>query len=336
MSVLRTFGRARAATTGFTLVAVVAAAACTDTTAPFESTGSHGGDVPGAARPALALGQTPPGLINLCFTCSIVIERDSAGWLSIATMNPDGSGLKKVTYGDRPSWSALHDKIVFTRSHNIYVTNINGTDIKQLTTGGLDQDPSFTPDGHIVFARMVPDSSYATHILLMNGDGTNPRVIVDGPASQWYPRVSPDGKKIAFVADETGMTNVYVQDLTTNVRTPITASVSNPQTSPAWSPDSKRLAYATGTGYSDQCIAIVNADGTGKKFFPSGMAQCRVPSWSPDGKELAFLTPGPSASSGGIQPRLRVARGKVDVASVPALLTPSSQLSSDVFVSWSR
>jgi Tol biopolymer transport system component len=72
--------------------------------------------------------------------------------------------------------------------------------------------------------------------------------------------------------------------------TPLTGGNMYGDTQPSWSPDSKRIAFASGFCY-DTCrtdIVIMNADGSGAHFLTSGGEH---PTWSPQGQKIAFATP---------------------------------------------
>src|SRR5207244_616815 len=60
-------------------------------------------------------------------------------------------------------------------------------------------------------------------------------------------------------------------------------------TSPAWSPDGKRIAF-TRIDYTkapDYGVYVMNADGTGATKILDDAGE---PAWSPDGKSIAFLS----------------------------------------------
>jgi Tol biopolymer transport system component len=59
------------------------------------------------------------------------------------------------------------------------------------------------------------------------------------------------------------------------------------QTSPAWSPDGKLIAFVSrrdGHGH----VYVMNADGTGTRQVTTGPKEDDHPSWSPDGKRIVF------------------------------------------------
>jgi hypothetical protein len=95
---------------------------------------------------------------------------------------------------------------------DIFVMNVDGSDLRRLTTTGTDYDPHWSPDGtQIAFTRQeiveVDGERRATSdIFVMNADGTDVRRLADGGDRSTYlnPEWSPDGTKIAYVAGVTG------------------------------------------------------------------------------------------------------------------------------------
>ncbi|MDF2771176.1 MAG: tolB [Geminicoccaceae bacterium] len=290
--------------------------ACSDTIGPAPEL-QRTLTVPGT--PTAAIGPTSD---------MIVFERlVNAGLASIHIVNPDGTGLTKVGDGEMPSWSPDHSKIVFVASRLIRIMNADGTGAKNLTTTGSSRMPSFSADGQkIVFIR--ENARGRTDVYTVNVDGTNEQVLVrTASTDEVTPRLSPDGTKLAYSSIKRGEADIVVLDLATGRRSVIVADP-NPQIAPAWSPDGKRLAFVTGSGSAAQCIGIIDADGTNRKAFPSGVDDCRSPSWSPDGTELAFV----SGKAG----QTSVFRGKVDEAEAPTNVSLAGLGAVDATPVWSR
>lgn len=59
----------------------------------------------------------------------------------------------------------------------------------------------------------------------------------------------------------------------------------------AWSPDSKKIAYAAFTGIGNNWeIYVMNDDGSGKIQLTNHPEQDSRPTWSPDGTAIAFYS----------------------------------------------
>jgi dipeptidyl aminopeptidase/acylaminoacyl peptidase len=104
------------------------------------------------------------------------------------------------------------------------------------------------------------------------------------------PRVSPDGKRIAFTVGDVNLdankivTQIYVMNLDGSGLKQLT---SNPSTSsaPRWSPDGKKIAFTTGGQ-----IWTMDNDGEHKDQITKISTNAAAPVWSPDGKWLAFTS----------------------------------------------
>jgi Tol biopolymer transport system component len=84
-------------------------------------------------------------------------------------------------------------------------------------------------------------------IVLRNADGSNPVNLTKTPdIDELYPKVSPDGTKICFIADEgpadSRKRNLYLMNLDGIGRVKIGENARDP----CWSPDGKRIAYLKG------------------------------------------------------------------------------------------
>jgi Tol biopolymer transport system component len=132
----------------------------------------------------------------------------------IATMDPNGRHVRQLTFGpaiqEIPEWSPDGRWIAFGASPifpgepgfhtDIWIMRADGTGARQLTSGGFDGEPVFSPDGRrIAFSRITHDAEIAdVAIYVMNRDGTGLREVVPSTFGLEHPDWSPDGRWIAF------------------------------------------------------------------------------------------------------------------------------------------
>jgi len=114
------------------------------------------------------------------------------------------------------------------------------------------------------------------------------------------PDWSPDGRRIACVSSEGKVlaadgsvkfppTNIYVVDLATGVKTPLTSGAGERRV-PRWSPDGKWVAYLNSEEFGMHSIFVVSATG-GAPINASSKLERSVMSfnWFPDGASLMAL-----------------------------------------------
>jgi serine/threonine protein kinase/Tol biopolymer transport system component len=132
-------------------------------------------------------------------------------------------------------------------------------------------------------ATIVP---FEARLAVIDRDGTNLRV---DPVPQMlgWPRVSPDGRRLALMRLDWRRTNpdIWVQDLERGARTRIT-STSDLDVMPVWSPDGLWLAHRSGKKEAP-FISVTAADGTGvPRRLECPRLPCEATDWSPDGANL--------------------------------------------------
>ena len=99
---------------------------------------------------------------------------------------------------------------------------------------------------------------------------------------------SPDGTRIAFIANRVGDRRIFVMNADGTGLVRLTDHrVGNG--APAWSPDGRRIAFTVQRFGNDE-IFVINADGTELVNLTHHPADDAAPAWSPDGHRIAFTS----------------------------------------------
>lgn len=152
-------------------------------------------------------------------------------------------------------------------------------------TGGYD----WSPDGEqFVYARFLAGQQGATELVILDADGSNPRVLTSAGTDDRYPEFSPDGQRIAFTRGPTlePESGLWVVDADGSDLQQLVDEPDAEPLFPVWSPDGLRIAYERFPDAGEPQIAVIDADGG----EPQVIAERGVrPTWSPDGELLAFV-----------------------------------------------
>src|SRR5206468_4255401 len=107
--------------------------------------------------------------------------------------------------------------------------------------------------------------------------------------------LSPDGTHVAWVQStaSTGLKQTYIRETSGNAPAAmvnIATTGERTDFDPAWSPDSKTLAFFFSAGETEQRqLWKVNADGSNPQKFTNLKGYAARPRWSHNGKQIAFL-----------------------------------------------
>jgi Tol biopolymer transport system component/tRNA A-37 threonylcarbamoyl transferase component Bud32 len=187
-----------------------------------------------------------------------------------AAFSPDGESLASV---------CLVNQGVFA----IFAQPVSGAAARKLAVvhGGVD-GLSYAPDGtHLIYANRGD-----LWRLWLSG-GLPERILAGRDA--FYPALARSGRRLAYTQQVTN-TNIWRVGLAERLRAegpPVSLiSSSRRQQTPAFSPDGRRIAFASNRSGAGE-IWICNADGSDPMALTS-FGDTGSPSWSPDGNEIAF------------------------------------------------
>jgi len=189
-------------------------------------------------------------------------------------------------------------KVVFfsNRSGNwdIYIINIDGTNLTQLTTdSNADYQPHWSPDGtKIVFKS---NRSGHSNIWVMDSDGSNQIQLttytngIDTPPPHGFGTdFSPDGTKIVYGCNTTGNYDIWVMNSDSSNQIQLTTDSAD-DAHPCFSPDGTKIVFRSGrSGNSD--IYIMNSDGSGQTQLTTDSADDFHPHFNHDGTQIGFIS----------------------------------------------
>jgi serine/threonine protein kinase len=150
-------------------------------------------------------------------------------------------------YESTPVWAPDGRSLVFASARdtppNLYVKRLGAPEgDERLFVNALQSFPqSWSPDGQSI-AHVVGDPKTRNDIWLLPVSGDRrPTSFIQTSFNEYHARISPDGKWMAYVSDESGRNEVYVTRFPkASGKWPVSSSGGN---SPVWRRDSRELFY---------------------------------------------------------------------------------------------
>ena len=139
----------------------------------------------------------------------------------IFVANADGAGAVNLTRHNAidvsPTWSPDGRQIAFvsdrTGSPQIYIMSSNGGNIRKISSGGYNTDPSWSPNMSVNRISFVRVEGSEANIFTVNPDGSDSQKLTSGSRRNENPAWSPDGHYIAFGSNRDGAKNIYIMYL---------------------------------------------------------------------------------------------------------------------------
>jgi Tol biopolymer transport system component/tRNA A-37 threonylcarbamoyl transferase component Bud32 len=116
------------------------------------------------------------------------------------------------------------------------------------------QPYSFSADGSTLFFEQSDQGSNLDIWVLPLAGGADPWPVLDGPADEFHPAVSPDGHWLAYASNESGREEVYLTDFPERrTRWVVSAGTGS---GPAWNRDGSELYYVRSVQGQTELLSV--------------------------------------------------------------------------------
>jgi dipeptidyl aminopeptidase/acylaminoacyl peptidase len=149
---------------------------------------------------------------------------------------------------------------------------------------------AWTPDGQtIVFASRKNGKLFA-----VPARGGKARQIDEGPGNHHSPSISPDGTRVAYVAERGEDVDIYIAAMDGSWARKVSHG-DEYVLEPKWSPDGSRLLWCQWPHFDmpwdELALVVADAEGNKPRVVAGGSRVTNnYPVWSPDGKRIAVIS----------------------------------------------
>jgi serine/threonine-protein kinase len=161
--------------------------------------------------------------------------------------------------------------------------------VRQISFGFIDY--AISDNGTLIYVPSTSTGGLDRTLVWVDREGQEEPLAAE-PQGYEFPRISPDGSRLAVSFSESGAEDVWIYDLEREILTRLTFDPATDH-NPLWTPDGQRIVFDSGRDGAVHNLYWKAADGTGQvERLTTSPNFTGVYSFSPDGKSLVHREAG--------------------------------------------
>jgi Tol biopolymer transport system component len=218
----------------------------------------------------------------------LAFVRRMASGADLFVTNPQGAPARQLTYDGSAirgvTWTASGDLLyASTRGNRSRLWRVPASGGTPHEVQGAGQGAEFPAAARSVSRLVYGESRPVSSVWQVETgrDGAAPVLLLRSAGGEWAPEWSPDGKRIANLSSQSGVTGIWISDASGANRVQVARLEGMAPGRPRWSPDGRVLLFDAGGAL----YTVPASGGTPRKLPIEGG---RAPVWSSDGKSIYY------------------------------------------------
>lgn len=219
--------------------------------------------------------------------------------VSLTGTTPAAGKPRQVTFDEvplsTPAWTSDGRELIFSSERGgrreLWRVAASGSG-KPVRLSGVGENAvavAIAPrDQRLVYERNSLSRSL-WKIPIEAGKGGTPVRVTSTTANDTYPDYSPDGRRIAFESDRSGVNEIWVCDADGANAVQLTTFGKGWSGSPRWSPDGRTIAFDSTVG-GNWNIHLIRSEGGRPIRLTANRGENTTPSWSRNGQWIYFAS----------------------------------------------
>jgi Tol biopolymer transport system component len=150
--------------------------------------------------------------------------------------------------------------------------------------------PAISRSGRLAYAqRSIDVNIWRANLSSVGGNSGPPKRFIASTYTDMFPQFSPDGRRILFLSDRTGRTEVWVSNGDGGNPMQLTSMNAPVVGAPRWSPDGERIVFDSNRDGRWEVYVIRAAGGPARRMTNDPADDC-CGNWSQDGHWIYFMS----------------------------------------------